>query len=151
MLRALRLPRLLAELPNAQTVMTAPNADPGALAITAVLERRAATDRERFKLVKNLGHDRFVSFLREAWAMVGNSSAGIVEAPAVQLPVVNIGARQRGRQMPRNIITVDALDRETRSELRSRAWPRRSSARPSPRARALTETVRRPAVFWTSS
>ena len=114
---------VLAELSDVQTVMTAPNADSGGLAITAVLEKRAALDPARFKMVKSLGHDRFVSFLREAWAMVGNSSAGIVEAPAVQLPVVNIGARQRGRQMPRNVITVDGTSDALRAAFTRLATP----------------------------
>jgi len=35
--------------------------------------------------------------LRRAWAMVGNSSSGLLEAPSLDLPVVNIGDRQGGR------------------------------------------------------
>jgi UDP-N-acetylglucosamine 2-epimerase len=38
--------------------------------------------------------------------MVGNSSSGIVEAPAVELPVVNIGDRQKGRLRASNVIDV---------------------------------------------
>ncbi len=40
--------------------------------------------------------------------MLGNSSSGIMEAPSLALPVVNIGMRQQGRERARNIIDVPA-------------------------------------------
>ncbi|URK88660.1 UDP-N-acetylglucosamine 2-epimerase [Rhizobium sp. RCAM05350] len=45
--------------------------------------------------------------LRHARVMVGNSSAGILEAPSMGLPVVNIGIRQRGREHGDNVIFTD--------------------------------------------
>jgi UDP-N-acetylglucosamine 2-epimerase len=41
-------------------------------------------------------------------AMVGNSSSGLIEAPSMSLPVVNIGARQEGRLRANNVIDVPA-------------------------------------------
>jgi len=38
--------------------------------------------------------------------MVGNSSSGIIEAPSFELPVVNVGDRQRGRVRGQNVIDV---------------------------------------------
>jgi UDP-hydrolysing UDP-N-acetyl-D-glucosamine 2-epimerase len=108
---------VLADMPNVQTVMTHPNADPGGLEIAKVLEERAATDAKRFRLFKSLGHDRFVALLREAWAIVGNSSAGIVEAPLARLAALNIGDRQHGRIMPRNVISVDGSGSSIRAAL----------------------------------
>jgi UDP-hydrolysing UDP-N-acetyl-D-glucosamine 2-epimerase len=108
----------LAEVDGAQIVMTYPNADSGGLEIIGVLEERWSRDPARFKLFKSLGQDRFVSFVREAYAMVGNSSAGVVEAPLVKLPVVNIGDRQRGRIAPANVITVDGSLASIREALR---------------------------------
>jgi UDP-N-acetylglucosamine 2-epimerase len=46
----------------------------------------------------------FVNMMRHAQAMIGNSSAGVIEAPSLGLPVVNIGQRQRGREHADNII-----------------------------------------------
>jgi len=96
----------LAALPDVEVVMTHPNADLGGIEIAAVLEERHASDPKRFKLHKSLGQNRFVAMMREAWSMVGNSSAGVVEAPAVKLAVVNIGARQSGRPTAVNVVTV---------------------------------------------
>jgi UDP-hydrolysing UDP-N-acetyl-D-glucosamine 2-epimerase len=107
----------LAELPELVVLMTAPNADTGGQSLAAVLDEFAQKDPARFKLRKSLGHDRFGSFLRQAWVMVGNSSAGIVEAPAVKLPVVNIGSRQRGRAMASNVLSVDGEPGSIRAAL----------------------------------
>ncbi|MDO9217035.1 MAG: UDP-N-acetylglucosamine 2-epimerase, partial [Lacisediminimonas sp.] len=49
----------------------------------------------------------FVNMLRHAAAMVGNSSAGILEAPTLGLPAINIGLRQRGREHADNVIFTE--------------------------------------------
>ena len=51
--------------------------------------------------------------MKYAAAMVGNSSSGIIEAASFELPVVNIGSRQRGRVREKNVIDVGY----TRSEI----------------------------------
>ena len=38
--------------------------------------------------------------------MIGNSSSGIIETPLFNLPVINLGNRQKGRVMPKNIINI---------------------------------------------
>jgi UDP-N-acetylglucosamine 2-epimerase len=54
--------------------------------------------------VNNLGLVRYYSAMTHATLMAGNSSSGIIEAASFNLPVVNIGERQRGRIRPRNVI-----------------------------------------------
>jgi GDP/UDP-N,N'-diacetylbacillosamine 2-epimerase (hydrolysing) len=58
-------------------------------------------------VVTHLPRDRFVSWLAQADAMVGNSSSGIIEAASVGLWVVNVGTRQRLRERSGNVIDVD--------------------------------------------
>ncbi len=77
-------------------VITAPNADAGGVAIGEYW-RRWASGRRRVVVVEALGERRYWALLREAAAVVGNSSSGIIEAPAAGLPVVNVGDRQKGR------------------------------------------------------
>jgi UDP-hydrolysing UDP-N-acetyl-D-glucosamine 2-epimerase len=77
-------------------VVTAPNADAGGAEIGDYW-RRWATDRKRVALVDALGDRRYWAMLRLADAVLGNSSSGIIEAPALGVPVVNVGDRQRGR------------------------------------------------------
>lgn len=52
----------------------------------------------------SLGARDYWGLMKVADAMVGNSSSGLIEAPAVQLPVVNIGDRQKGRLRGANVI-----------------------------------------------
>jgi UDP-hydrolysing UDP-N-acetyl-D-glucosamine 2-epimerase len=86
-------------------VFTYPNADTsGRLIITMIKEFCAA--RPWARSVVNLGLDGYFSLMRYAAAMVGNSSSGITEAPSFELPVVNIGNRQRGRLRAANVIDV---------------------------------------------
>lgn len=92
--------------PDLQLAMTYPGADPGAQVIARAFEEYARR-RPRAVLHKNLGTLRYLSLLRHARAMVGNSSSGLVEAPSFELPALNIGSRQRGRVRAANVLDVD--------------------------------------------
>lgn len=84
----------------------APNSDPGNQAISAEISAFAARC-PRVKVFSHLGRREFVNLLRHATIMIGNSSAGILEAPSLGLPVVNVGVRQRGRECGDNVIFTD--------------------------------------------
>lgn len=77
-------------------VVTAPNADAGGAEI-AEHWRRWSAGRNRVALVEALGDRRYWAMLRLVDAVLGNSSSGLIEAPALGVPVVNVGDRQRGR------------------------------------------------------
>lgn len=100
LLRALRAAPL-------QCVFTKANADTGGAGINA---RVAAFCRRRrgAVLVANAGAEGYLSLMRWATVMLGNSSSGLVEAPSFRLPVVNVGTRQAGRQRAANVIDVAA-------------------------------------------
>lgn len=110
-----------------QFLCTQPNADPGAAAIDAEFHRWAARDPGRVRYESSLGPANFVAAMEHAAAMVGNSSAGIIEARHYGLPVVNIGSRQAGRLRGGNVIDVEstvgaigqAIDRASSKAFRS--------------------------------
>ena len=83
-------------------VVTLPNADPGAEPIRGRL--RAAASGPGWTVVEALGEARYWGLMRIADAMLGNSSSGLLEAPAVDLPAVNVGDRQEGRRREANAI-----------------------------------------------
>jgi UDP-hydrolysing UDP-N-acetyl-D-glucosamine 2-epimerase len=89
-------------------VMSYPNADTARRLIIDRLEEFAARHPRRCRLARNLGERHYLSLLRHADVMVGNSSSGLIEAPSFGLPVVNVGARQRGRLRGANVIDVEA-------------------------------------------
>jgi UDP-hydrolysing UDP-N-acetyl-D-glucosamine 2-epimerase len=87
------------------TVVTYPNADAGGAAMREVLE--TARDNPILRIVPNLGSRRYLSLLRHAAALVGNSSSGLFDTPPLKVPAVNIGPRQTGRARGENVIDVD--------------------------------------------
>jgi UDP-hydrolysing UDP-N-acetyl-D-glucosamine 2-epimerase len=93
---------------NGSVVVTAPNADIGSDLVRAPLERFVAVDPARRRFVASLGSDAYVALMRVAAVMIGNSSSGIIEAPAIPLAVVNVGARQEGRERAGNVVDVPA-------------------------------------------
>lgn len=87
-------------------VFTFPNADTnGRIIIERIQE--FVRHHEDASAAVSLGTEGYFSVMRHAAAMVGNSSSGIIEAASFELPVVDIGNRQRGRVHGRNVIHCD--------------------------------------------
>lgn len=82
-----------------------PNTDAGNKRSVAVI-RKYESD-PNFVFFKNLDRNLFVNLIRHAKLMIGNSSAGLFEAPMIPLGVVNVGERQRGRMAAENVVFVD--------------------------------------------
>ena len=93
-----------------QTVFTYPNIDAGGREMTRVLESYGG--QAFLRIVPHLGSEKFLSLMRIASVMVGNSSSGILEAASFKLPVVNIGTRQHGRLRAINVIDVGYAKQE---------------------------------------
>ncbi len=100
----------LARTRDMQAVVTAANSDAGGEAINAVIAAQAGDPRLRVRAT--LGARRFLSLLRAAVVLVGNSSSGIWEAPSFGLPAVNVGTRQHGRLRATNVLDVPHHDAE---------------------------------------
>lgn len=83
-----------------------PNSDAGNFAIIEAYEEYTKKYPQLF-LFKNLDRLNYINILRNASCLIGNSSSGIIEAPSLGLPVVNVGPRQRGRHHAANVIFVD--------------------------------------------
>lgn len=113
-------------------VFTATNADPGGRAIADAIRAFVATHPEA-RLFENLGSVRYFSLMRLSAAMIGNSSSGLIEGPALRLPVVNVGSRQDGRVRGANVIDVPcdrlSIERGIRRALEPRFKRRLRTAR----------------------
>ncbi len=86
------------------SMITMPNADTGGNEIFKVIKSFVELYPDKFKIVSNLGQRAYLSVMKYAKLMIGNSSSGIIEAASFKLPVVNIGDRQAGRYKPDNVI-----------------------------------------------
>lgn len=88
---------------DVQFIITKANADTGGSAINDYWTR-VAPNNSNMQLFPSLGQIRYLSFMKYADMVVGNSSSGIIEAPFMGTPVVNIGNRQKGRHICKNVI-----------------------------------------------
>lgn len=90
---------------EAQLLIFGVNADVGSGAVAEAMSE-LSKHRDGARWMASATPDIFYSCMSHARAMVGNSSSGIIEAPSVGLPVVNIGNRQGGRLRAANVLDV---------------------------------------------
>jgi UDP-hydrolysing UDP-N-acetyl-D-glucosamine 2-epimerase len=103
-----------------RAIFTYANADAGGRRINEMIETFARGRKDRLA-VPSLGHRVYLSLLREVRCLVGNSSSGLIEAPSLKKPSVNIGGRQKGRLRAPSVIdcepTAEAIGRAIRLAL----------------------------------
>lgn len=88
-------------------VITKANTDFGGNQINKYWETVVTSNPQKYSLFSSLGHIRYLSFMKECYAVIGNSSSGIFEAPIIGTPVINIGNRQKGRHLCHNVHQAD--------------------------------------------
>ena len=82
-----------------------PCSDPGFAGVIRAIDE--ITGKPKFHVFKNIESIVFLGLLGGARALIGNSSAGVIEAPYFSLPFVNVGSRQDGRETAENVISCD--------------------------------------------
>jgi len=95
-------------MPAYRVLFTAPNVDAGGRELYAIVQEWAKRRSERADLVQALGWRGYLSAARNAAAVVGNSSSGVIEVPALGVPSVDVGARQAGRIHPSSVVRAEA-------------------------------------------
>jgi UDP-N-acetylglucosamine 2-epimerase len=95
-------------------LVLAPNADPGTESVRAAIEQ--ACKAHGWATTPHLPREVFLGLLKRLAAtggvLVGNSSAGLLEAGAVGVPVVNLGPRQSGRERWHGVTDVEDAEPE---------------------------------------
>ncbi|AWK90248.1 UDP-N-acetylglucosamine 2-epimerase [Azospirillum thermophilum] len=94
----------LDRFPHAHVIVTRANADSGGRAINTAIDRFAADRPGRVFATASLGQRRYLSAMYHADVVIGNSSSGLIEAPVVGRPTVNLGDRQKGRLRAPSVI-----------------------------------------------
>lgn len=103
-----------------QTIVIFPNNDAGSEDARRTIGRYR---RPFIRVERNLPRRLYLGLMRAASVMVGNSSSGLIEAPAFGLPVVNIGTRQRDRYRGENVIDVPAERHAIRTSIEQALSP----------------------------
>jgi UDP-N-acetylglucosamine 2-epimerase (hydrolysing) len=89
---------------NHNYVVVFPNNDLGSSAI--IENYKLLQNNPRFRVFPSIRFEYFLTLLKKAQFIIGNSSAGIREAPYYGLPIINIGTRQHNRALHADIINV---------------------------------------------
>jgi UDP-N-acetylglucosamine 2-epimerase (hydrolysing) len=104
-------------------VVIAPNNDPGTNAIFEVIE---ALPKARFRLIPSMRFNYFSELMKNASAMVGNSSAGVREAPFLGLPSLDVGSRQNNRALASSVKVCNAMDVAEIEDFLNTCWSQRA-------------------------
>jgi UDP-hydrolysing UDP-N-acetyl-D-glucosamine 2-epimerase len=97
----------LSKLSRINILFCYPNADAGS---RALIERSKSflASRNRGAIFTNLDAITYWSLLRHVKMLIGNSSSGIMETASFELPTLNVGIRQQGRERARNVLDAAA-------------------------------------------
>ncbi len=85
-------------------VVTYPNSDHKHETIIKFIEKNLKNKKGNL-LIKNCGYKRYISLVKNSEFMIGNSSSGIVESATLKVPSLNIGSRQKGKIIPKNVVS----------------------------------------------
>ncbi len=119
----------LDRFPKHLVIFTKANADNEGREINELIDAYAEKNKERVFVYDSLGKIRYLSTLKYSVAVVGNSSSGIVEAPVLGIPTVNIGNRQKGRVQANTIINCDATEESIYRALQQAVLYKQDSSR----------------------
>lgn len=98
-------------------IITSSNADVGGQITNSMLQEYAEKNTNAAFTI-NLGTKRYLSTVKYASFVLGNSSSGILEAPILGTPTVNIGDRQRGRLMADSIVSCKTVKSDIADAIR---------------------------------
>ncbi|MCK5312544.1 MAG: UDP-N-acetylglucosamine 2-epimerase (hydrolyzing) [Desulfobacteraceae bacterium] len=104
--------QLLAALDNYSAhkcIFTGANADTDGNIIDQMIKDYTQLHPDRCFSISSLGYLRYLSAMQFCEAVIGNSSSGILEAPALKVPTINIGDRQKGRTRAESIVDCEPL------------------------------------------
>jgi GDP/UDP-N,N'-diacetylbacillosamine 2-epimerase (hydrolysing) len=108
--------------PSMKFLFTYANADAGGRAINLLIDEFVAT-RKNCVAYASLGNLRYLSAMKYAAVVIGNSSSGLYETPSFGVPCVNIGDRQRGRLCAENVINCSPYADEIMNAIKTALSP----------------------------
>jgi len=97
----------LKNLKKTNIVLTYPNLDPGSSELIKILNKLEKKKYKNIYIFKSLGRKNYLSLMKQANLVIGNSSSGIIETSIFNTPCINLGNRQQGRILTKNIINCD--------------------------------------------
>ena len=99
------------------TIVTGTNADMSGQKIRQTIKKYASNEKINCHFFENLGVEKYLQLVCLADLVVGNSSSGVIEAPLLGRPSINIGRRQLGRLMAPSVLSCSSTAEELREKI----------------------------------
>jgi len=96
--------KALDKFPKAKIIFTKSNSDTDGKVIGQKIDEYVSRNSDRTGAFVSLGQQRYLSLVSLVDVVIGNSSSGIIEVPALKKPTVNIGPRQQGRLRAASVV-----------------------------------------------
>jgi GDP/UDP-N,N'-diacetylbacillosamine 2-epimerase (hydrolysing) len=109
--------------PEYNVIFTKANADTDGRVINRLIDDYTEKRPDRCFAANSLGVHRYLSAMKYATAVIGNSSSGIVEAPSFKIPTVNIGDRQKGRVCSESVLACEPSTMSIEASIRKAISP----------------------------
>ena len=106
------------EFPEFKLIITLANADDGGRSINAIIQKFEDKYPTRIKVISSLSSHMYLTLLKFASCIIGNSSSGIIEAPSLKTVTINIGDRQKGRDAASSVLHCGTKKTEIYSAIR---------------------------------
>ena len=110
--------KALENYPKYFYIFTYPNSDTDSDCILKSIKSFTKKNKSS-TLIKSAGRTDYLSLVKYSSALIGNSSSGLVEAPALNIPSLNIGNRQSGRPTANSVLSCDATTKQISKALNS--------------------------------
>lgn len=98
--------KTLENYPDINLVFTKSNADNGGRFINKAIQQ-FTLKHNNAKIFDSLGQLKYLSAVKNADVVIGNSSSGLIEVPYLETPTVNCGNRQEGREHPNSVFNTN--------------------------------------------
>ena len=103
--------KVLSNFNDFYIIFTAPNIDHGNIKIIKKIKNFVKKNSNAF-FFKNLGQSVYFSLMKYSKCVIGNSSSGIIEAPSLNIPILNIGDRQKGRDKSKIVVNCKNQEKD---------------------------------------
>lgn len=99
-------------------IFTKANSDTNGRAINEMIDQYVIKHKEKAIAFTSLGSTRYLNLMHYSQMIIGNSSSGIIEAPSLKVPTLNIGTRQNGRVQASSIINVSTDEEDIKNGIK---------------------------------
>ena len=97
----------VSKLKDTKLIFTYPNSDTYGRIIIRMINKFISSKKYDSIKFSSMGHTNYLSVLKNVDCILGNSSSGLIEAPSLKIPTINIGDRQEGRLKASSVIDTE--------------------------------------------